>query len=150
MIPLGRDEILYLRGETGTIAIVKAADGSPFFIDTEREELVLFLEPEDVLVASGFGTGTRMERALKCVLYNVREMGSPLIVLPRGHPGSKRLKFVLSAGSSTSVSCDITPGTHPEQDVVCGVEEFTGLVIRGVKGGIDVNRSVDVGREGFP
>jgi hypothetical protein len=149
MVPLGKDEIVYLLGNTGTIAIVKVADASPFFIDTEEKEIALFLEPEDLLVASGFDVGAHMERGLRCVLYNIREIGSPLIVLPRNHPGSKRLKFVLSAGSVTTVNCNITPGTHPEQDVVCGVEEFAGLCIKGVKGGVELNRSLPIKRDAF-
>ncbi len=84
-----------------------------------------------------------MQRALKCALFNIREIGSPLIVLPRNHPGSKRLKFVLSAGSKVVVRCDITPGTHPEQDVICGMDEFSGLRINATRGGIELTPMIE-------
>jgi len=143
MIPLGKDEIIYLIGEKGTIGIIKVADRTPLFIDTDSEEFALFLEPDDLLVASGFGAGSLMQRALKCVLFNIREIGSPLIVLPRNHPGSKRLKFVLSVGSKVVVRCDITPGTHPEQDVICGMDEFSGLRINATRGGIELTPMIE-------
>ncbi len=80
-----------------------------------------------------------METSLKCVLYMIREVGSPFIVLPKTHPASRRLKVVVSAGARTRLSCNITPGTHPEQDILCGAGEFDGLEVRGVKGGVELN-----------
>ncbi|HHI30499.1 MAG TPA: hypothetical protein ENL17_02145 [Candidatus Methanoperedenaceae archaeon] len=150
MIPLRRDEIVYLTGKKGTIGIIKVAERSPLFIDTDSEEFALFLEPDDLLVASGFGVGSVIRQALRCVLFNIREVGSPLIVLPRNHPGSKRLKFVLSAGSKVVVQCEITPGTHPEQDVVCGVDEFSGIRINATPGGFELTPMIkDLKREAF-
>jgi len=35
----------------------------------------------------------------------------------------------VSIGPSTRLSCMILPGTHPEQNVLCGSEEFHGLEI---------------------
>ena len=67
----------------------------------------------------------------------IREVGSPFIVLPKNHPASKRLKIVVSAGNRVHLSCNITPGTHPEQDILCGTDEFDGIEINGVKGGLD-------------
>jgi hypothetical protein len=137
MIPLGVEEMLIVRGETGTLGIVKVGEGKQFFIETQDEEIVLSLDPEDLLVASGFGTDNRIVNGLKCVLYTIREVGSPLIVLPKNHPASKRLQIVVSAGGRTRLSCHIIPGTHPEQDILCGPEEFDGLEILGVKGGVE-------------
>jgi hypothetical protein len=65
----------------------------------------------------------------------LRELGAPLIVLPKGHPASPRLKTVVSIGSHTRLSCTIQPGTHPEQDVLCGPDEFHGLEINAESGG---------------
>jgi len=137
MIQLNDREMLLLRGREGTLGVVKVGDNNQFFLETEKEEIILALEPEDILVASGFGTDDKTINGLKCVLYMIREVGSPFIVLPKKHPASKRLKIVVSAGSRTRVSCSITPGTHPEQDILCGADEFDGIEITGVKGGVE-------------
>lgn len=137
MIPLNNNEMLLLRGSKGTLGIVKAGENAHFFLETEKEEILLALEPDDLLVASGFGTDKKVINGLKCVLYMIREVGSPFIVLPKKHPASRRLKIVVSAGDRTRISCKIIPGTHPEQDILCGSEEFDGVEIRGVKGGVE-------------
>lgn len=137
MTPLSNNEMLLLRGKKGTLGIVKAGENRQFFIETEKEEILLALEEEDLLVASGFGTDKKTVNGLKCVLYMIRETGSPFIVLPKNHPATKRLKIVVSAGDRTRISCRIVPGTHPEQDILCGSEEFDGVEILGVKGGVE-------------
>ncbi len=139
MIPLDNNEMLLLRGNEGTLGIVKVGEKKQFFLETEREEILLALEPEDLLIASGFGTDKKVINGLKCVLYMIREVGSPFIVLPKNHPASKRLMVVVSAGSKTKISCSIIPGTHPEQDILCGSDEFDGVEICGVKGGVEFN-----------
>lgn len=137
MIPLSDNEMLLLKGKDGTIGIVKVGENNQFFLETEKEEIILVLEPDDLLVASGFGTDNKTIKGLKCVLYMIREVGSPFIVLPKNHPASKRLKIVVSAGNRVRLSCNITPGTHPEQDILCGADEFDGIEINGVKGGLN-------------
>ncbi|MCE8424082.1 MAG: hypothetical protein J5U17_11200 [Candidatus Methanoperedens sp.] len=137
MIPLKFDEILLVRGKKGTLGIVKAGEDNQFFLETEKEEILLALEPEDLLVASGFGTDEKIVKGLKCMLYIIREVRSPFIVLPKNHPASKRLKMVISAGSKTRLSCSIKPGTHPEQDILCASAEFEGIEVTGVKGGVE-------------
>ena len=137
MIPLTNNEMLLLRGQEGTLGIVKVGEKNQFFLETEIDEILLSLDPDDLLVASGFGTDKITLNGLKCVLYMIREVGSPFIVLPKNHPASKRLKIVVSAGGRTRVSCSITPGTHPEQDILCGADEFDGIEIKGVKGGVE-------------
>lgn len=130
-------EIAYLCGQTGTVALAKSL-GNLFYLETEAEEIILFTEPDDLLVASSFGTGEKVLRGLRCTIYHIRELGSPLIVLPKGHPASPRLKIVMSIGPKTRMSCKIQPGTHPEQDVLCGSEEFQGVEVLGVPGGAEV------------
>lgn len=129
--------MLLLHGNTGVIGIVKAGENNLFFLETEKEEIVLGLEPDDLLVSSGFDTEPATINGIRYVLYMIREVGTPLIVLPKDHPASNRLKIVVSVGERTRVSCDITPGTHPEQDVLCGVDEFSGVEILGVPGGVE-------------
>ena len=123
---LKEDEIAYLVGRRGTLAIAKTK-GNFFYLETESEEIVLFTEPEDLMVASSAGVGEKVMRGLRCTIYQLRELGAPLIVLPKGHPASPRLKTVVSIGPRTRLSCKIQPGTHPEQDVLCGSEEFHGM-----------------------
>lgn len=127
-ILLKDDEIAYLLGQSGTVALAKTR-GNFFYLDTDVEEVVLFTEPEDLIVASALGVGDKIQRGLRCTIYQIRELNSPLIVLPKGHPASPRLNTVVSIGPRTKISCKIQPGTHPEQDVLCGSEEFQDLEV---------------------
>ena len=68
-------------------------------------------------------------------------MESPIIVLPKDHPSSKRLKMVLSVGESIRLDCDITPGTHPEQDILCSCNSLSGLKIEKSKSGVIINNN---------
>ncbi len=139
MIPLDSNEMLLVRGNSGTLAVVKVGKQRQFFVDTPEREIVLAMGPEALLVASGFGTDEQMVNGLRCVLYMIREVNSPLIVLPKNHPASARLKIVVSVGKRIVLSCDITPGTHPEQHLLCGMTEFDGAEILGVEGGVELN-----------
>jgi hypothetical protein len=138
MIQLSDTEMLVLHGTTGTLAIVKVGEKQQFLVETPDREIVLGLNPEDVLVASGFGTDEKIVNGLCCVLYMIREVNSPLIVLPKDHPATKRLKIVVSAGKRVVLSCKITPGTHPEQHLLCGMPEFEGVEILGIAGGVEL------------
>ena len=138
MIPLNSSEMLLVHGNTGTLAVVKVGKQRQFFVDNPDGEIVLAMGPEELLVASGFGTDEQITNGLRCVLYMIREVNSPLIVLPKNHPASARLKIVVSAGKRIVLRCDITPGTHPEQHLLCGMEEFNGAEILGVEGGVEL------------
>ena len=138
MIPLSSSEMLLVHGNSGTLAVVKVGAQRQFFVDTPEREIVLAMGPEELLVASGFGTDDRIANGLRCVLYMIREVNSPLIVLPKNHPASARLRIVVSAGKRVVLSCNITPGTHPEQHLLCGMDEFDGAEIRGVERGVEL------------
>ncbi len=138
------EEVLYLCGKDGVIGIVKTGAGQ-WFIETEEDEIALFTEKDDLFVASGFGTDERMIEGIRCMLYLIREIGSPLIVLPKNHPASGRLRLVVSAGRETTIECGITPGTHPEQDVLCGMKEFDGMRITGVNAGVQL-QNIDLSK----
>jgi hypothetical protein len=56
----------------------------------------------------------------------------PLIVLPPDHPGSKRLRYVVSAGPSVELNCGIRRGTHPEQHLICSSPELSGIHLTGL------------------
>jgi hypothetical protein len=138
-ISLTENEMLLLRGTAGIVAIVKVGPNGQFFLETEKEEIVLGLEPYDLIVASALSVDEKTEKGLKCVLFMIREIRSPLIVLPKNHPASPRLPIVVSAGKKTVLSCNITPGTHPNQDVLCGSNEFDSLEITGTSEGVQIN-----------
>lgn len=137
-ISLKESEMLLLRGTAGTVAIVKAGPHGQFFLETEDEEIVLGLESHDLIVASALSVDEKTEKGLKCVLFMVREIRSPLIVLPKNHPASPRLPIVVSAGQKTVLSCNITPGTHPNQDVLCGSNEFDSVEVTGTPEGVHI------------
>ena len=136
-ISLKGDEVAYLRGRSATLALAKAL-GRPFYLETSTEEVVLFTGDDDLIVASAFGAGEKIERALRCTIYQIREMDAPLIILPKGHPASPRLKTVVSIGPKTRLSCSIQAGTHPEQDVLCCTEDLDGLEVLATSGGASV------------
>ncbi len=138
MIPLNAAQLLVVQGKTGTLAIGKVGQTRQFLVETPDREIVLSVGPEAVLVASGFGIDDRIVNGLKCVLYLIREVRSPLIVLPKDHPASARLKIVLAVGPRVVLSCKITPGTHPEQHLLCAMPEFEGVEILGVEGGVEL------------
>jgi hypothetical protein len=138
MIPLNATQLLVVQGKTGTLAIVKVGQKRQFLVETPDREIALRVGPEAVLVASGFGTDDCIVNGLRCVLYMIREVGSPLIVLPKDHPAPARLKIVLAVGSRIVLSCNITPGTHPEQHLLCAMPEFEGVEILGVEGGVEL------------
>jgi len=166
-IPLGADEILFVKGKAGVLAIAKVGTQREFLIETPEKEIFLFASPEDLIVASGFhalkseegrmsSSSSRSSesseneerevrrsadenallRGLKCVIFMLRELNSPLIVLPKGHPATKRLRTVVSVGKRIVLSCEITPGTHPEQHLLCSPSEFNGVEILAYKGGV--------------
>ena len=136
-ILINEDEIAYLAGRKGTLAIAKTK-GNFFYLETESEEIVLFTDLEDLMVASSASVGEKVMRGLRCTIYQLRELGAPLIVLPKGHPASPRLKTVVSIGQRTRLSCKIQPGTHPEQDVLCGSEEFQEMQVLAEPGGAEI------------
>ena len=131
------DEIAYFLGRKGTLALAKTK-GYFFYLETETEEIVLFTQPEDLIVASSMDVGEKVMRGLCCTIYQLRELGAPLIVLPIGHPASPRLKTVVSIGDRTRLSCKILPGTHPEQDVLCGSDEFHEMEVLAEPGGAEI------------
>jgi hypothetical protein len=136
-IPLEDDEIAYLCGRTGTLAIARTL-GHFFYIDSDADEIVIFTEDDDLIVASTSEVGDLAMKGLWCTLFLIREMNSPLIVLPKGHPASPRLKTVVSVGERTRIRCDIQAGTHPEQDVLCGTGELHRVEVLSVPGGAEV------------
>jgi hypothetical protein len=148
---LGFDEILFLCDDSNTVGIVKAGRAGRAFIETDEEELVQFLGPDDLMAASCFMGGEKAMDMARCMLFLVREGGVPLLVLKKGHPATRRIPLVVSAGERIVLSGCIVPGTHPEQDVLCGRGALDGMTLKGIKGGVQVEggRAPRVSRRPF-
>jgi hypothetical protein len=137
-------KILFLLGDTGTVGIVRLLKKKILFIGTpDKEELAVFLEKGDLIAVSAFGKGEKYEKAIKSMAYLTREMNSPIIVLDKDHPCSKRLDFVLSIGEKVRLNCNITPGTHPEQDILCSCDSLSGLIINKTENGVKIEEAHD-------
>ena len=124
------DEILFLLGESGMVGIAKAGEDKMLFIGTpDNDEIVQYLEKDDLIAVSSFNLGEKYEKGIRSLIYLTRDIESPIIVLPKNHPASKRLKMVLSVGENVRLDCGIIPGTHPEQDILCSCDSLSGLNI---------------------
>jgi len=74
-------EILFLFDGDNTVGIVKAGGLKRIFIETEGEELVQFLDADDLIAASCFEGGEKARKMIRSMLFLVREGGTPLLVL---------------------------------------------------------------------
>jgi len=128
------NEYLLIKGNNSFLLIGKAGTELCICIETADNEYCQGLSPDDLIVVSA-PEGGPVEPAIM-LLELVRTYRCPLMVLPKGHPGSKRLRYVISAGESIRLSCSIERGTHPEQEILCANGEFTGLVLQAVNGGV--------------
>ena len=141
-IDFKNDEILFLEGETGIVGIIKVAyENKMLFIATQdNEEIVQFLETDDIIAVSNF---KKDKRAIKSQAYLSREESSPLVILNKDHPSTKRLETVISIGDEVNLNCNIIPGTHPEQNVLCSCDSLSVLNITKTETGIKLNKEFD-------
>ena len=139
-IDFSYDEILFLEGENGIVGITRIAqDNKMLFIATQNnEEIVQFLEKDDIIAVSNF---RKDKRAIRAQAYLTREENSPIVILNKDHPSTKRLAQVLSVGEKVNLNCNITPGTHAEQDVLCSCDSLSGWSITKTPTGIKLNRN---------
>ncbi|WP_407432953.1 hypothetical protein [Methanobrevibacter sp.] len=141
-IDFGYDEILFLEGESGIVGVTRIEqENKMLFIATQdNEEIVQFLEKDDIIAVSNF---RKDKRAIRAQAYLTREEDSPIVILNKNHPSTKRLAQVLSVGEKVNLNCNITPGTHPEQDVLCSCDSLSGLSITKTSTGVKLNRNHD-------
>jgi hypothetical protein len=130
------DGLLLIRGNRSFLLIGKAKERFSLCIETSTEEFCQGVMPGDVIVVSA-PEGGAVEPALM-LMDLVRTYHVPLLVLPRNHPGSRRISRVVSVDKEVHTSCSITRGTHPEQHLVCSSDELAGLTLRGAPGGFDI------------
>ncbi|HWQ63142.1 MAG TPA: alpha/beta hydrolase [Methanospirillum sp.] len=138
---------LLIQASTSFILVGIVKDPFTLFIETTSNEYCQYLKTGD-LVAISAPEGGELRQAL-ILLELVMVWHVPLLVLPSGHPGSCRLKMVVSAGDQIVMNCLIQRGTHPEQTVICSSEELTGMEIRSQTEGVEllgIPRGVDLYR----
>ncbi len=138
-VKLSPREILFLKGSSGELGLVKASRDMQIFIGTpEGEEIVQFLQAEDLIAVSAFSVGTKAEKGIRCMIHLIKDHSAPIVVLPKDHPTSKRLNMVVSCGDIIRLDCNIRPGTHPEQDILCACEDLSETDITASKDGVEV------------
>ncbi len=69
----------------------------------------------------------------------VRTFHVPLLVLPKDHPGSRRISYVVSVGPEIFTSCSIRRGTHPDQHLICSSDELAGITLKRSEYGVDIS-----------
>lgn len=128
----------YLLISTTNSFILTGLVSEPFtlFIETCTSEYCLFLSRGDLISVSAPDGGDLRQAMI--LLELVKIWHAPLVALPAGHPGSSRLKMIVSAGDTITMNCTIQRGTHPEQTILCSSEELAGLTLRSGYQGVEV------------
>lgn len=136
IVPLEGDLLLIKRGDP-FLLVAKATELFVLCIETFEKEICQTVEKGDLIVVSAPEGGDL--RQAEILIELVRTWHQPVFVLPKDHPGSARLSMVVSAGPEIVPRCDITRGTHPEQDLICAPEEFGSLRLSSVPGGVEIS-----------
>jgi hypothetical protein len=131
------DEMLLIRGKQSFLLIAKVKSSFGLCIETSHDEYVQGVEAGDLVVVSA-PEGGAVEPALMLIDL-VRTFHLPLLVLPKNHPGSRRISYVVSVGPEIFTSCSIQRGTHPEQHIICSSDELAGLTLKRSGDGIDIS-----------
>jgi len=132
-----QDEIAVISGAHSFLLIAKAGCRFPLCIESSAGEIVQAVDPSDLIVVSA-PEGGPVEPGIFLVEL-LRKHHFPLVVLPKEHPGSKRVSYVVSVGPVIRTSCSIRRGTHPEQDIVCSGNELNGIALKGTGDGFEAS-----------
>jgi len=135
-VPFSRD-VLRISGTHSFLLAALVCEPFPLCIETSDGEYCQGMSPGD-LVAVSAPEGGSVEPALM-LLELVRTHHLPLVVLPKNHPGSKRIPYVVSAGPEIRTNCSIVRGTHPEQHLICSSDELAGIALSGTTEGIVIS-----------
>jgi hypothetical protein len=130
------DEIALIRGKHSFLLVAKANSRFPLCIETAAEEYCQGIDPTDLIVVSA-PEGGDVEPGIMLIDL-VRKYHVPLLVLPKDHPGSRRMSYVISAGPVIQTNCSIKRGTHPEQHLICSHDELAGLTLTGTPLGFEI------------
>jgi hypothetical protein len=130
------DEIAVIRGMHSFFLVAKANARFPLCIESQAGEVCQGIDPADLIVVSA-PEGGPLEPGIM-MIEMVRAYHTPLLVLPREHPGSRRISHVVSVGPVIHASCSIQRGTHPEQNVICSHAELAGMTFTSTPEGFEV------------
>ena len=130
------DEVLLIRGKQSFLLVAKVKNRFGLCIETAHEEYCQGVEAGDLVVVSSPEDGA-IEPALMLIDL-VRTFHVPLLVLPKDHPGSRRISYVVSVGPEIFTSCSIRRGTHPDQHLICSSDELAGITLKRSEQGVDV------------
>src|SRR5512137_203690 len=135
------DGFLLVKGKQSflLVALVKSSFG--LCIETAHDEYVQGVEAGDLVVVSA-PEGGPIEPALM-LMDLVRTFHVPLLVLPKDHPGSRRISYVVSVGPEILTSCSIQRGTHPEQHLICSSDELTSITLKRSGDGLEISSLPD-------
>ena len=131
------DDYLLLKSPTSFLLIGKVISPFTLFIETMYKEYCQYLDLGDLVVVSAPEGGEPQQGAI--LLELIRTYHAPLVVLPKDHPGSKRVRMVVSAGEFISLSCNIQRGTHPEQHLLCGSDDMAGIELEKSDNGVKIS-----------
>jgi len=140
IIPLD-DEFLLIRNESAFLVVARAGHRFSLCIETSSDEYCQTVEPDDLIAVSA-PEGGEIEAGVMLIEL-ARRHHAPLIVLPKNHPGSSRLRYVVSAGPAIETSCTLRRGTHPEQHLICASEGLAGITLRGASGSCEIRNLPD-------
>ena len=130
------DELLLIRGKQSFLLVAKVKNRFGLCIETAHDEYCQGVEAGDLVVVSSPEDGA-IEPALMLIDL-VRTFHVPLLVLPKDHPGSRRISYVVSVGPEIFTSCSIRRGTHPDQHLICSSDELAGITLKRSEQGVDV------------
>ena len=131
------NDVLHVKGAHSFLLVASVCEAFPLCIEASHEEYIQGVRAGDLVVVSAPEAGP-VEPALM-LLELVRTYHLPLVVLPRDHPGSKRIPYVVSVGPTIQTNCSIVRGTHPEQHLVCSSDELAGITLSGNGDSIEIS-----------
>ena len=131
------DELLLISGTHSFLLVAKNRIRFALCIETPADEYIQGVKPGDLVVVSA-PEGGAVEPAMMLIEL-VRAYHMPLLVLKKGHPGSKRISYVVSVAQEISTNCSIQRGTHPEQHLICSSDELGGITLKGTGQGVEIS-----------
>jgi len=131
------DELLLIRGKKSFLLIALIKNRFGLCIETSHDEYCQGVNAGDLIVVSAPEDGA-VEPAVMLIDL-VRTYHVPLLVLPKDHPGSRRISYVVSVGPEIFTSCSIQRGTHPEQHLICSSDELAGITLKRSEQGVNIS-----------
>ncbi|MDH5806592.1 MAG: hypothetical protein QXW62_02605 [Candidatus Methanomethylicaceae archaeon] len=127
---------MIIKGENGALAISKVGDLNKIFIEYLMKEIELQLNSEDIIAAFGFGNNEKIIKGLEYILFLIKELNLPLIAFPKNRTLSIPIKILISIGKQIELSSKIPPAIDFNPNLLCTTQEFDGIKIIAVKGGV--------------